>query len=215
MEVQTQLISPRYGLSVIGCVQDSISGLYTLTKRNDIDRKLALDLLAATGIEDFSRLPKREKVSGKEIVSVLLPEDFMFFGEKRSSAWSLEGKEKEDITVIIKDGKLLSGILDRNNLGEGSGLLLRTIHKKYGKEFSLELLGKLFRLGIEVLLRLGFSVIISDTDLPEKARQEIKETLAQADREVEELISLYHNNKLDTFPGRTLRETLELKILEV
>src|SRR3989338_7930447 len=184
MEVQTQLISPRYGLSVIGCVQDSISGLYTLTKRNDIDRKLALDLLAATGIEDFSRLPKREKVSGKEIVSVLLPEDFMFFVEKRSSAWSLEGKEKEDITVIIKDGKLLSGILDRNNLGEGSGLLLRTIHKKYGKEFSLELLGKLFRLGIEVLLRLGFSVIISDTDLPEKARQEIKETLAQADREV-------------------------------
>src|SRR3989338_7679270 len=90
MEVQTQLISPRYGLSVIGCVQDSISGLYTLTKRNDIDRKLALDLLAATGIEDFSRLPKREKVSGKEIVSVLLPEDFMFFGEKRSSTCSLQ-----------------------------------------------------------------------------------------------------------------------------
>ncbi|MBI2575604.1 DNA-directed RNA polymerase subunit A' [Candidatus Woesearchaeota archaeon] len=214
MEVQTQLISPRYGLSVIGCVQDSISGLYTLTKRSDIDRKLALDLLAATGIEDFSRLPKREKVSGKEIVSVLLPEDFMFFGEKRSDL-GVEGKEKEDITVIIKDGKLLSGVLDRNNLGEGSGLLLRTIHKKYGKEFSLDLLGKLFRLGIEVLLRLGFSVIISDTDLPEKARQEIKETLTQADREVEELISLYHNNKLDTFPGRTLRETLELKILEV
>ena len=32
---------------------------------------------------------------------------------------------------------------------------------------------------------------------------------------MESLIGLYYNNKLDTFPGKTLKETLELRILEV
>jgi DNA-directed RNA polymerase subunit A' len=32
MEVQTQLNSPRYGLSIIGLMQDGISGLFLLTK---------------------------------------------------------------------------------------------------------------------------------------------------------------------------------------
>ena len=63
-----------------------------------------------------------------------------------------KAEEGED-GVVIKDGKLISGVMDRNNLGEGSGLLLRNIHKRYGKEQTIDLLGKLFRLGIEVLLR--------------------------------------------------------------
>src|SRR3989338_3284848 len=32
MEVQTQIISPKHGLNVIGCVEDAITGLYLLTK---------------------------------------------------------------------------------------------------------------------------------------------------------------------------------------
>ncbi|MBU1704373.1 MAG: DNA-directed RNA polymerase subunit A', partial [Nanoarchaeota archaeon] len=117
--------------------------------------------------------------------------------------------------VKIDKGILVSGIMDRNNLGEGSGLLLRNMHKRYGKEFTLDFLGKLFRLGINVLLRTGFTVSISDTDLPETAKQKIKETLAQAEKDVDELIDMFSNNKLDTFPGKTLKETLELRILEV
>ena len=105
--------------------------------------------------------------------------------------------------------------MDRANLGEGSGLLLRNYHKKYGADATLIFLGKLFRLGTETLSRFGFSTAISDTDLPENARQKIEETLQKAEKEVEDLINLYHNNKLETFPGKTLRETLELKILEV
>ncbi|MBS3097770.1 DNA-directed RNA polymerase subunit A' [Candidatus Woesearchaeota archaeon] len=223
MEVQTQLISPRYGLSVIGCVQDAISGNYLLTKELNLTRNEAVDLLAAIGIDDFSKLPRKENISGKEVISVLIPEDFNFTGRARSCiADSCKGCEnwvgdkcKNDSRVIIKEGKLISGIMDRALLGEGSGLLLRNIHKKYGKKFTIDILGKLFRLGIEVLLKVGFTTAISDTDLPEEAKAEIKETLNKAEKEVDELINLYYNNKLEAFPGKTLRETLELKILEV
>ncbi|MBI4439356.1 DNA-directed RNA polymerase subunit A' [Candidatus Woesearchaeota archaeon] len=199
MEVQTQLISPRYGLSVIGCVQDAISGNYTLTKDMSVSRQEAVELLSAVGVTNFTRLPKRDSISGKEVFSVLIPEDFSF----------------KDEHAVISDGKLMEGVMDRNLLGEGSGLLLRTIHKKYGKDFTIDFLGKVFRLGIEVLFRTGFSTGISDTDLPEAGKLDIKRVLDEAYEEVTKLIEMYENNKLDTFPGKTLRETLELRILEV
>tara|TARA_Y100000310_G_scaffold93787_2_gene91321 strand:- start:1221 stop:4016 length:2796 start_codon:yes stop_codon:yes gene_type:complete len=204
MEVQTQLISVRYGLSIIGCVQDSISGNYLLTKNMSLSRNQAVDLLAAVGIDNFSRLPRKENVDGKEVFSVLIPEDFTF-----------TGKTREDEEVTIKGGKLIEGYMDRANLGEGSGLLLRNIHKKYGKDFTIDLLGKIFRLGIEVLLRTGFTSAISDTDLPENARLKVQETLENARKEVNNLINMFKDNKLESFPGKTLEESLELRILEV
>jgi DNA-directed RNA polymerase subunit A' len=217
MEVQTQLISPRYGLSIIGCVQDAISGNYLLTKGMEMPREEAIDLLSSIGLTNFSSLSNKKTVSGKEVISVLIPSDFNFTGKARHYDNSLSKEEnmKTDAYVVIKDGKLVSGILDRNLLGEGSGLLLRNIHKKYGKEFTINLLGNLFRLGIEVLSKVGFSSAISDTDLPEDAKIKVRETLDNAGKEVDHLIELYRNNKLDTFPGKTLKETLELKILEV
>jgi DNA-directed RNA polymerase subunit A' len=204
MQVQTQLISVRYGLSVIGCVQDAISGNYLLTKNMTMSRNEAVDILSSIGIENFSKLHRKETIDGKEVFSVLIPEDFNF-----------TGKTKEDVEVTIKDGKLIEGYMDRANLGEGSGLLLRNIHKKYGKDFTIDLLGKIFRLGIEVLLRRGFTASISDTDLPDHAVSKIQETLEQAREEVNKLIQIFKDNKLDVFPGKSLEETLELRILEV
>ena len=204
MEVQTQLISSRYGLSIIGCVQDAISGNYLLTKNMALSRNEAIDLLAAVGIDDFSRLPRKEKIDGKEVFSALIPEDFNFTGKTR---------ENEEVT--IKNGKLIEGYMDRANLGEGSGFLLRNIHKKYGKDFTIDILGKIFRLGIEVLLKNGFTCSVSDTDLPENARLKVQETLNNAKKEVDNFINMYRDNKLEAFPGRSLEETIELKILEI
>jgi len=204
MEVQTQLISLRYGLSIIGCVQDAISGNYLLTKNMTLTRNEAIDLLASVGVDDFSRLPRKEQIDGKEVFSALIPEDFNF-----------TGKTKENEEVTIKNGKLVEGYMDRSNLGEGSGLLLRNIHKKYGKDFTIDLLGKIFRLGIEVLLKTGFTCVVSDTDLPENASLKVQETLNDAKKEVNNLIRLHKDNKLESFPGRSLEESLELRILEV
>ena len=214
MEVQTQLISLRYGLSIIGCTQDSISGNYMLTKDNSIKREDAIDLLAAVGITEFSKLPRKAIVTGKEVFSCLLQDDFNYEGHSRSCDRSKDKCDKET-HVVIEDGKLISGIMDRNSLGEESGLMLRNIHQKYGKDFSIDSLGKIFRLGIEYLLRVGFTSALSDTDLPEQAKLKIREDLATARKEVDALIIQFNEGKLEAFPGKTRQETLELRILEV
>ena len=214
MEVQTQLISLRYGLSIIGCTQDAISGNFMLTKRAQLSREEAVDLLSAVGVTDFSKLPRKATVNGKEVFSVLLPEDFAYSGHSRLCDRSKDKCDKE-FHVVIEDGKIVSGVMDRNSLGEESGLMLRNLHQKYGKDLSIELLGKIFRLGIEYLFRYGFTASLSDTDLPESAKIAIKEDLDSANKEVNALIAQFIEGKLDTFPGKTMQETLELKILQV
>ncbi len=204
MEVQTQLISPRYGLSVMGCVQDGISGNYLLTKELSFPREEAIDILFKVGINDFSRLSRKSTIEGKEIFSMLLPEDFNF-----------SGKSRDGNKVVIKKGILEEGVMDKNSLGEESGLLLRGLHKGYGQDLTVNILEKMFRLGIEVLLRTGFTTTISDTDLPEEAKKKIKEVMDKANEEVKNYIQMYKKGNLEVFPGKTVRETLELKILEI
>ena len=213
MQVQTQLISPRYGLSIIGCNQDAISGNYLLTQKEfKVSYSEAVDMLMAIGETDFSRLPKKKEVTGKEIFSVLLPTDLNFKAPNRQYKANPEDKES---MVVIKNGVLESGVLDKNNLGDGSGLLLRQVHKIYGPEKTVTFLGKIYRLGIETLFRLGFTAGISDTDLTREGDENVTKIVGDAQKQVQKLIKEFQEGKLEQLPGQTLAETLELRVLEV
>jgi DNA-directed RNA polymerase subunit A' len=203
MKVQTQLISSGFGLSVIGCIQDGISGNYILTKDLEVPRNAAYDILMNVGVEDLSRLPKKDKVAGRDLFSMLLPPDFDF-----------KGKDKSGTEVVIKKGQLTSGVMDTANLGKGSGIMLRDLHKKYGAKFTAKFISQAMKLGIYFIMQHGFTTSVEDTDLPEEARNRINEILDESYKKVDLLIDLYHKKELETFPGKTMAETLELKTLE-
>ncbi|MBD3313444.1 DNA-directed RNA polymerase subunit A' [Candidatus Woesearchaeota archaeon] len=225
MMIETQLISPRYGLSVIGCIQDAITGNYLLTTGIGMPYEKAVQLLASIGISEFSRLPNKKTIDGKEVFSALIPDDFNFIGRskacKKKSKPCIEcehfekNKCKFDASVIIKNGSLTEGIMDKANLGQGSGFLLRNLHKRYGKEKTIKILGDIFRMGIQVLLIRGFTTNLSDMDLPETASSNVEKTLVNAEEEIDKLIDMYRKKELEAFPGKSIEETLELKILEV
>ncbi|MCA9478010.1 MAG: DNA-directed RNA polymerase subunit A' [Nanoarchaeota archaeon] len=212
MQVQTQLISPRYGLSIIGCNQDAISGNYLLSQKDfKVSREEAVDILMAIGETEFSRLPNKKEVTGKEIFSVLLPTDLSFSAPNKNYKVAPEDPES---TVVIKKGELTQGVLDKNNLGDGSGLLLRQVHKLYGPEKTVVFLGKIYRLGIEILYRLGFTTSISDTDLTVEGEKQVKKLVDDAEKKVQQYIKDYEDGKLEVLPGYSAKETVELRILE-
>jgi DNA-directed RNA polymerase subunit A' len=205
MLVETQLISPRYGLSIIGCMQDAISGNFILTQDGfSLSRRDAIQLLYRVRHDDFSRLPKKDTITGKEIFSCVLPAELDF-----------EGFSKSKQKIIIKQGQLLEGVMDSANLGGGNGMLLRKIHKQYGAKYAAEMIGKLLRLGIETLQIRGLSVNIGDTDLPAHALEQIDDAIESANEKVSEFIEAAENKTLELLPGRDMAETLELRILEV
>jgi DNA-directed RNA polymerase subunit A' len=212
MEVQTQIISPRYGLSIIACIQDSITGNYLLTQEGyEMKRTDAIDLLATAGVEDFSKLPNKKTVTGKEIFSVIIPDDFNFQGKSKMAS---KKPDHPDAIVKIEKGKLVSGVLDSNNLGQGSGLLLRKLHQKYGEKEIVRLLRLINGLGAEMLLKRGFTSRISDMDLSPEAQEKVALAVSEAQKDVTRFIQEFQEGTLELLPGRSMDETLELKILE-
>lgn len=206
MSISTQMISPRYGLSIIGAIQDGVLGNYILTKyKTEIPRKDAIDLLFSAGVLDVSKLPKKDKVSGKEIFSVILPDTLNYVGKTR---------DKEEPVLVIENGWIKKGVMDKANLGEGAGLLLREINRSYGADFALQLMGTIMRLGIAVVMKYGFSLYLTDSELSKENKQKIDEIIQHAKKEVDELINTFREGKLESYPGRTVEETLESMIIE-
>ncbi|MDP4012312.1 MAG: DNA-directed RNA polymerase subunit A' [Candidatus Nanoarchaeia archaeon] len=202
MQVQTQIMTPKHGLNIIGCVEDSISGNYLLTKNMELPKEDAVSLLCSIGIDNVSF--SKAKVSGKEVFSALLPKDFNY-----------RGTSKDKKEVIVKNGELVEGVIDKNAIGEENGVLIRDLYRIYGEDTTLELIGKIFRLGIAVLLRRGFTTGIQDSDLPEEVLDKIKAAIKQSEKDVEKLIESYNNKELEQVPGKTLEETLEIRILQL
>ncbi|MFH1210093.1 MAG: hypothetical protein V1663_04870 [archaeon] len=203
MQVQTQIITPKNGLNVIGCIHDAITGNYLLTKYFKFSREEAIDMLYSIGINNFEKLNKKE-VDGKDVFSVLLPDDFNFVGNSKD-------KQK----VLIRKGKLVEGFIDKSTIGEDNGTLIRRLYNKYGEDAGIELVNKIFRLGIEVLFRKGFTTSISDTDLPQDVVNKNKEKIIYTEKRISELIELYKKDKLEQLPGLTLEQTLESMILKL
>jgi DNA-directed RNA polymerase subunit A' len=124
-------------------------------------------------------------------------------------------KCKDDGYVLIENGELKCGVIEKNAIGAGEGRLFDAYVKKYGKAAALEFLQKISLLGIAVLDLLGFTVLPSDADLPEAAIKEVKSIIDDAESEVFLLIERYNKGEMQAYPGRTLRETLETHIMNV
>jgi DNA-directed RNA polymerase subunit A' len=61
---------------------------------------------------------------------------------------------------------------------------------------------------------MGFSTGVDDEDLPREAIERIEEILNKAEKDVQKLIKTYDDGILEPLPGRTLEETLEMRIMQ-
>jgi len=219
MQVQTQIITPKNGYNVIGCVEDSVTGNYLLTKEMEMSKEDAIQLLFSIGFNDTSDFKKlKANVTGKEVFSALLPNDFDFLGNSKSCRKCDKCKKTKcdiDAYVCIKKGSLISGVIDKNTIGEDNGTLLRALHRKYEEDTTLDLMGFIFRLGITSLLKRGFTTGICDSDLPEDIGNKIQSIKDNAYKQVDDIIRKYENGEIDALPSKTLEETLELMILQI
>ncbi len=182
MLAEKNIRSPRYGLPIITCKHDHITGCYMLTKYDStLARKEVAELLANIDqLDRISELGSKEKFSGKEIFSMFLPKDLNI--EFRSSTCQGCAKCKKvqcenDAYVTIKNGKLQKGVIDDNALGEKKGKLLDRIERLYGSETARVFLDTVSRISLEVVSRKGFSVSVSDTDISASSKKKIQAVL--------------------------------------
>ncbi len=222
MRVQEQILSPRFGGPIIGGIHDHITGAYLLTKKGSLFTKQEVSsLLYLVGYT--GEFPKPVVVDGKEfydgkaIFSLFMPKDLdLSYKAKvcKKCEYCEEEKCPDDGFVVIKKGQLLSGVIDEKAFGAFAGELLDRIVKDYGTNEARRFLNKLTRISLFAIMKFGFSTGVDDEDLPAEAVERIEEILDTAEEKVSELIGAFKSGVLEHLPGRSLEETLEMRIMQ-
>jgi len=215
MRVQEQLISPRFGGPIIGALRDFITGAYLLTKDDTILSTQEFSNYAMLG--DYQgELPKpkiRNKdgsfFTGKQLFSIFLPSDFNFV---MTSKWS-KGTKKVEKDIVIKNGELVSGVIDKASIGaEEPESVLHRIAKDYGNEHAKKFLNSILIIIKQFITDYGFSYGYSDLELSEKDREAILNDINETYNKVYDLTNQLNKKTLSPMRGMTREETAEALI---
>ncbi|NLF88414.1 DNA-directed RNA polymerase subunit A' [Candidatus Bathyarchaeota archaeon] len=222
MQVQDQILSPRFGGPIIGAIRDFVTSAYYFTKRGNYLTKGLVDrILTTTNFQ--GELPEPEikapepKWSGKQIFSLFLPKtlNYVLKANICQGCGKCDEEEcKHDAYVVVKNGQLVSGIIDRKSIGsEQSESLLHRIIKDYGTQAGREFLNNITHLLKCFISIRGFSYTYDQLVLSPKARSRMAKTMERTQKKIDEHITNYQNGTLPRLPGQTMEESFEIYVM--
>ncbi len=216
MRVHDQIISPRYGGPIIGGIRDFITAAYLLTKDDTLLSKEEMQNLLTVGgyegdlPEPFKIVNGKEYYSGKQLFSLFLQKDFNY---TLRSKWAKSAKQKSE-DVIIKNGMLISGVIDKASIGaEEPDSVLHRIVKDYDTSEARRFLNSIFKILKTYITQYGFSYGYDDLVIGEEAKREIREMIQRAYDNVYQYIQQYKEGRLQLVRALSPEETLELNII--
>ncbi len=234
LKVQAHILSPRFGGPILGGIQDFISSVFQFTSIDSIyNKKDTLKLLYAGDI--FKNKPNfkldqltpvvtepEPMYSGKQIFSTLFPDDLNIKVKSKfckKCDICTEDDCPYDAYVVIKNGKLVTGTIDENSFGAmQSNSILQRVIKDHGNARGRQFLDSATKMLLYIIRKNGMTMGLDEVYVHGHAYEEIQKILKEANEESERLINAFYENDtkiLKRAPGRSMRETLELRIRQV
>ncbi|MHA1350891.1 MAG: DNA-directed RNA polymerase subunit A', partial [Promethearchaeota archaeon] len=231
LKVQNHILSPRFGGPILGGIQDFISSVFQFTSLDSVyNRKDALKLLYMGDVfntkPEFSldditpiKTDPEPLYSGKQIFSTLFPNDLNIKVKSKfckKCDVCLEEDCEYDAYVVIKNGILITGTIDENSFGAmQSNSILQRVIKDHGNARGREFLDNATKMLLYVIRQNGMTMGLDEVFVSGEAYEKIQTILKDANDEAKKLIQAYYENDtkvLRRAPGRSMRETLELRI---
>ena len=222
MQVQDQILSPRFGGPIIGAIRDFITAAYILTKKSTLLTKDEVcRLIVATGYSDLLPEPvvKEPKPlwTGKQIFSLFIPKGLNYALKSsvcRGCNRCLREECPYDEYVVVKDGVLKCGVIDKNSIGaEQSETLLHRIIKDYGTQVARQFLNHVCRILKIFLTMRGFTYSFDELELSRPVKGKIDRLMGESEDRIRELINTYRKGTLQRLPGQTLAESFEIYVM--
>ena len=219
MKVEEHILSPRYGGPIIGMLHDHITAAFLLTYQDPTFTRPEVTYLLSKLSYPMPPPAGKDKDgepfwTGKQLFSLTLPKNLTL--EFRSNIWArcdcAPLSCKHDAWVVIENGVLKAGTIDKKAIAYEKGAILDAIARNDGMPRARQFLDEMSRLAITAIGLKGLSTGIDDEDVPEGARKEIFQSLEKARVAVNGLVQQYQRNELDQMPGRSLEETLEVMV---
>ncbi|KAJ9667928.1 hypothetical protein H2201_002114 [Coniosporium apollinis] len=196
-----QYLSGTAGKPLRGLIQDHISMGVALTNkdtmfnREDYQQLLYACLRPESNHTSSGRLETLKPAilkpqpmwTGKQVISTVLmnikpaTHPGLTLTSKSQTTADRWGSNSEEQIVIVKDGELLCGILDKSQIGPAGGGLVNAVYEAYGHTVAGRLLSVLGRLLTKLLHMRAFSCGVEDLILTEEGERNRKEQLKDAD----------------------------------
>jgi DNA-directed RNA polymerase II subunit RPB1 len=236
-----QIITPQANKPVMGIVQDTLTAIRKMTKRDVfIEKEQMMNLLMFLPIWD-GKMPRpailkpKPLWTGKQIFSLIIPGNVNMIRTHSTHPddeddgpykWISPG----DTKVMVEHGELIMGILCKRTLGTSAGSLLHICMLELGHEVCGRFYGNIQtvvnnwlllegRLSVKIILPFdkkncvaGHSIGIGDTIADPQTYLEIQKAIKKAKEDVIEVIQKAHNMELEPTPGNTLRQTFENQV---
>lgn len=199
----------------MGQVDDSVIGSAELTRSGvQFDKYHAMLLYQySTYLPSFSDVGANG-LSGRECISKILEETPINF--TRMTEWykpNMAAYMKYDpteIKVVIDQGKLLSGVLDKKSIGKGSnGGIYHIIANDYGADKSLEVMFNMQQMAIAYIMQRGYTIGIMDLMISQDAKGEIDRIASDIINKSRLITEKLHNGEIIPPIGKTVEEFFE------
>jgi DNA-directed RNA polymerase II subunit RPB1 len=203
--VTTQIISPRECKPIISVVQDIALGIFRITKGNILISDKDMMNFMATNFKFDGSIPKPhidknniKKWTGRQAISTIIPKNITLkrpnknFDDKNTSE-----KEMNDNYVIIENGELLQGTLDKTLYQDRTKGLVHAIVNECGNEEARLFFDNTQKLICNYLVRAGFSVGISDLIIDDDTILNLKTTIHDMKVKVYDIIKTIHSGQFE------------------
>ena len=146
-----QVLSPVGPSPLIGIYQDSLLGSFRFTRPNvKLTPREAMNLLMAFPRVNIKKLQENiDKLTSYDIISQIMPEISLKY-------------KKEENAMEIRNGKYVSGQLEKSMLGASSKGILHRIYNDFGPFVAIDFIDDLQNIITEYMKTSSFSVGISD-----------------------------------------------------
>ncbi|XP_064456621.1 DNA-directed RNA polymerase II subunit RPB1-like [Ornithodoros turicata] len=221
--VPRQIITPQSNKPVMGIVQDTLTAVRKMTKRDVfLEKDQMMTILMFLPIWDGKMpmpaiLKPKPLWTGKQIFSLIIPGNVNLIRTHSTHPdeeddgpykWISPG----DTKVLIEHGELISGIVCKKTVGASSGSLMHVVFAELGHEVAGAFYGHIQTVVNAWLLLEGHTIGIGDTIADKQTFIDIKNAIEKAKRDVIDVIEKAHNDELEPSPGNTLRQTFENQV---
>ncbi|CEP25183.1 unnamed protein product [Cyberlindnera jadinii] len=213
--VPLQIVSPQSNKPCMGIVQDTLCGVRKMTLRDSfIEYDQMMNILfwipGWDGVVPEPTILKPKPLwTGKQMLSMTIPKGIHL--QRFDEGTTL--LSPKDNGMLIVDGKILFGVVDKKTVGATNGGLIHTVMREKGPRTCADLFGNIQKVVNFWLLHNGFSIGIGDTIADASTMKEITEAIAIAKEKVEEVTLEAQQNRLTAKHGMTLRESFEDNVI--
>lgn len=209
--VGKNIVSPQKNGPLMGIIQDTLCGIYKITKRDVfLSREEVMNILMWVPewdgvIPQPAILRPRPRWTGKQLISMALPAGLNL---RRGN----NPNPMDDSGMLILGGEVLLGRLVKGIVGASGGGVIHIICNEKGPDGAIAFFNAAQKIVNYWLLHNGFSVGIGDTVPDVKTGQAIQDAIQEKKAQVEKLQAQAYSNELEPLPGMNVRETFENKV---